>query len=90
MSITAAPNWYPANSQYLMTSIDRICIALEDYIARKNNQPPSAKPDIESALIAAAANLPAPSALDSLCITFSLSPFERDILLLCVGSSPPR
>jgi len=85
MSITATSNWYPANYQYLMASIDRICIALEHYIARKKNQPISAEPDLESALQSAAANLSAPSALDQLCITFSLSPFERDILLLCVG-----
>jgi hypothetical protein len=44
MSITATSNWYPANYQYLMTSIDRICIALEHYIARKKNQPISAEP----------------------------------------------
>ena len=29
--------------------------------------------------------LPAPSALDSLCAAFGLSPFERDVLLLCAG-----
>ncbi|HEY9653312.1 MAG TPA: ATP-binding protein [Coleofasciculaceae cyanobacterium] len=85
MSITVNPNWYQANYQYLMTSIDRICQVLEGYIARKKNQPISAEPDLESALIAAANNLPTPSALDKLCSTFSLSPFERDILLLCVG-----
>lgn len=85
MSITVNSNWYQANYQYLMASIDRICQVLEHYIARKKNQPISAEPDIESALISAANNLPAPSALDQLCITFNLSPFERDILLLCVG-----
>src|SRR5207248_2505179 len=29
--------------------------------------------------------LPAPSALEQLCAAFSLSPFERDVLLLCAG-----
>lgn len=33
----------------------------------------------------AAEKLPAPSALDSLCATFGLSEFERDLLLLCAG-----
>ncbi len=31
------------------------------------------------------ATLPAPSALDTLCEAFALSPFERDVLLLCAG-----
>ncbi|MBD0326004.1 MAG: ATP-binding protein [Pyrinomonadaceae bacterium] len=33
----------------------------------------------------AAKALPAPSALDHLCAALSLSPFERDVLLLCAG-----
>jgi hypothetical protein len=33
----------------------------------------------------AARALPAPPALDSLCDAFGLSPFERDVLLLCAG-----
>jgi len=85
MSITATSDWYQANYQYLMTSVDRVCQALEQYIARKQNQPISPVPELESALQAAAANLSAPSALDQLGITFNLSSFERDILLLCVG-----
>jgi AAA+ superfamily predicted ATPase len=68
-----------------MASVDRVCQALEQYIARKQNQPISPVPDLESALQAAAVNLSAPSALDQLGITFNLSSFERDILLLCVG-----
>ena len=39
------------------------------------------------ALADAAARLPAPSALESLCAAFRLSPFERDILLLCAGGA---
>jgi AAA+ superfamily predicted ATPase len=85
MSITATSDWYQANYQYLMASVDRVCQALEQYIARKQNQPISPVPDLESALQAAAVNLSAPSALDQLGITFNLSSFERDILLLCVG-----
>jgi hypothetical protein len=37
------------------------------------------------ALDEAAAALPAPAALDRLCDAFGLSPFERDVLLLCAG-----
>ena len=33
----------------------------------------------------AASAMPAPSALDHLCVSLSLSPFERDVLLLCAG-----
>ncbi|MDQ3254699.1 MAG: ATP-binding protein, partial [Acidobacteriota bacterium] len=34
---------------------------------------------------AAADAMPAPAAIDTLCATFGLSPFERDVLLLCAG-----
>jgi hypothetical protein len=85
MSVTTSPNWYAANFQYLLKSIDRIYQRLEAEIAHQTNQPQPSRPDIELALRAAAANLPAPSALDKLCITFGLKPFERDILLLCVA-----
>jgi hypothetical protein len=39
----------------------------------------------EQALQAANAAMPAPAALDTLCSHFGLSPFERDVLLLCAG-----
>ena len=39
----------------------------------------------EQALHDATRSLPAPSALDSLCAAFGLSPFECDVLLLCAG-----
>jgi hypothetical protein len=45
---------------------------------------PSPDPD-EQALEDARRQLSAPPALDVLCAAFDLSPFERDILLLCAG-----
>ncbi len=40
---------------------------------------------MRAALEAAAAIMPATSALEQLCSTFNLTNFERDVLLLCVG-----
>lgn len=85
MNSTTSLNWYQANYQYLMASIDRIGRTIEEYIAQKTNKPIPTSSDIESALAAAAENLPSPSALDTLCNLFKLSAFERDILLLCAG-----
>jgi shikimate kinase len=48
----------------------------------------TAQPDSEAVqrnLDEAASAMPAPAALDHLCEVFSLSPFERDVLLMCAG-----
>ncbi|HEY0100568.1 MAG TPA: ATP-binding protein [Pyrinomonadaceae bacterium] len=44
-----------------------------------------AEDETERRLREAAEALPAPAALDSLCEAFGLSPFERDVLLMCAG-----
>src|SRR5262249_15736222 len=44
-----------------------------------------AQEDIQQGLAELASHMPAPSALTVLCETFDLSPFERDMLLLCAG-----
>ena len=43
------------------------------------------KADAAVDIEAVAAHMPAPAALDTLCEVFSLSPFERDVLLLSAG-----
>ncbi len=66
-------NWYQANSESLLREIDRIRKILENYIEGKENQPSVTNLVSET------------SALAQVCIKFNLSPFERDILLLCAG-----
>ena len=91
-------NWTEANQRYLMTRLQFVRLALERHGSRvrltqgdgdeklEPEQPPQASFDEVSQLIdRAAAALPAPAALDHLCDAFSLSPFERDLLLLCAG-----
>ena len=63
-------NWTEANQRYLMSALDTVRAALE---GRAPVQ------------ISAAEEMTPPSALDTLCKVFGLSPFERAVLLMCAG-----
>lgn len=78
-------NWYEANYRYLLTAVEGVRQRLAHHAAHPENQLSSDFLEIQSALEAAAAALPAPSALERLGTLFGLSSFERDLLLLCVG-----
>jgi hypothetical protein len=82
-------SWHEANQQYLMAELTAVRRALDRYEAQTvtERRMPDESPDrpeqdmirpIQSAM-------PAPAALDTLCATFGLSPFERAVLLLCAG-----
>ncbi|MBE9047734.1 ATP-binding protein [Pleurocapsales cyanobacterium LEGE 10410] len=67
-------DWQRFNQKYLMASLSQI----HQLLAAKAGQEIAAneiQPESEI-----------PSALEQLCLTFGLSTFERDILLLCAGS----
>jgi len=84
MNISTLSNRYQANFQNLLTSVDRVRQLLKNHISRLQEQ--SAQTESEQQF--APESVPTqsiPSALEQLCTLFSLSPFERDILLLCVG-----
>lgn len=84
MIIRSTDYWYKANFHYLITAAVKVCRVLERYIAHQQNQ--SIEPVLEEPLIAeVAAAMSPPPALEQLCATFNLSPFERDILLLCIS-----
>jgi hypothetical protein len=87
MSAATTSNWYEANQRYLMARLSVVREALTRHAARAQDIPEEEGQDeaTEQALLEAARSLPAPSALDSLCAAFALSPFERDVLLLCAG-----
>jgi hypothetical protein len=80
-------NWLVANHDYLAASLSVLRCGLERYLAdlngisEKNAEYESAKQKQQEA----AKELPAPSALETLCSIFGLSSFERDVLLLCAG-----
>ena len=85
MPTATTSTWYEANSSYLFLAAEQVHQVLKSYLAQRQNQPPEPSPDMHCALDATVAAMSEPPALDHLCTTFNLSPFERDILLLCVA-----
>jgi hypothetical protein len=83
--------WHSANQRYLIARLAMIRTALTRHAARANGAADGEAPADETAsnadamLDEATRALLAPAALDTLCAAFSLSPFERDVLLMCAG-----
>ncbi len=71
-------DWNQANDRYLSAALDRVRALVAG---------PEAAADCAAADCAAADAFPedAPPALETLCATFGLSPFERDVLVLAAG-----
>ena len=83
-------HWIEANQRYLSAQLARVRAMLEGQasILKAANPPPETTAggiDAETDWEQAAVSMPAPAALDNLCAIFGLSPFERDVLLLCAG-----
>jgi SpoVK/Ycf46/Vps4 family AAA+-type ATPase len=80
-------NWIEANQHYLLAALSPVRNALKRFIepmqsdAEAEKQEGASQEVLEEALSA----MPAPPALANLCAAIGLSPFERDILLLCAG-----
>lgn len=74
-------DWLSMNQHYLVRALAEVRHVLERHAEADLAVEADAVPDEP---VNAAANL-APPALESLCSAFSLSPFERDILLMCAG-----
>jgi len=87
MSITAITNWHEANQRYLMAALAEVRQTLERHAARSQDAPQAVEPDwaAQQTLREAAAAMPAPPALETLCEMFGLAPFERKVVLLCAG-----
>jgi hypothetical protein len=79
VSITDANHWREANQRFLISTLARVRKALERHAGtppeERDDTPPS-EPDVA---------MPVPAALETLCAAFDLSPFERDVLLMCAG-----
>ncbi|MBD1832605.1 ATP-binding protein [Cyanobacteria bacterium FACHB-472] len=84
MNISALSNRYQANFQNLLASVNRVRQLLENHISRLQQQSAQAESEQQLAPESVAAES-IPEALEQLCTIFNLSPFERDILLLCAG-----
>lgn len=75
-------SWQIANRRYLRGALDLVHAHLASGAGVSGaTDAAAAQREIEEA----AAELPAPSALDTVCASFSLSPFERDLLLMVAG-----
>lgn len=87
MSATVTNNWLEANQRYLTVALGIVRGMLDRHAAGPGDTLQKDEPirAAEADLPELAASMPAPPALDMLCASFGLSPFERDILLLCAG-----
>jgi hypothetical protein len=86
-TLTADTDWLQANQDYLTKSLAVVRGALERYAKYTKNTQEADEEDNNSQVDPreAADDMPAPAAIEMLCIAFNLSPFERDVLLLCAG-----
>ena len=80
-------NWVDENQRYLSVALSLVRDALKRYIADQFDPMEAEEPreDVQQVLDELEASMSAPAALTELCETFGLSPFERDVLLLCAG-----
>ncbi|MFI5177526.1 MAG: ATP-binding protein [Vicinamibacterales bacterium] len=92
MSGRPTAGWNDANQRYLMAAVGVVRESLERHVARvegrsgEHGQPgPLSDSAATQELKDAAADMPSPSALDVVCEVFALTPFARDLLVLCAG-----
>jgi hypothetical protein len=71
-----AHSWAEANQRYLSAQLARIRAVLEKHAGKGTGERSGTEPRMEGQQAAA---------LETLCQLFDLSPFERDLLLLCAG-----
>jgi len=82
-------NWQEANKRYLMASIGIIRSVLEYHVKPDNEDVAKKDTDVHALTEKcerARDSMPSAAALDVLVTNFGLSPFERDLLLMCAGT----
>lgn len=84
MTVGLTHDWYEANQDYLVAVLAESRGYLQQYSAPDHPISQSSE-EIQSQLQTALLALPSPAALDVLCNAFSLSSFERQLLVLCAG-----
>ena len=84
---TIIDDWFESNQRYIKAALSVVSCNLKQHVDNlQNNEYAGQKTDdIYNDLKETASAMPAPPALETLCIMFGLTPFERDILLLCAG-----
>jgi len=78
MEMQEKDNWYEANRRYLLTALAHLRAIMEQPEQDDGG-------DAQQSLEKAAGKMSQPPTLETLCHIFSLSPFERNVLLLCAG-----
>ncbi len=82
---TATASWIEANQRHLSAAVAAVRVALERQIARVKGELAGAPDGVAPLPDAATGVRSSPPALDLLCAAFGLSPFERDVLVLCAA-----
>jgi len=86
--VNAVPSdsWHEANQRYLVAALAAVRAALEQHAHSRQNPPePGEQGEQTRTVQEAAGSMSAPPALETLCAVFGLTPFERDLLLMCAG-----
>jgi len=81
MKTVRTPSWFESNQRYLTLMLARIRAMLE----RRAGLESAAELTEDGVMNGIAAGMTSPPAIESVCKLFGLSPFERDVLLLCAG-----
>src|SRR6266516_2630383 len=90
---TTTSTWQADNQRYLSMALNAVRTILDHHLTSMREGEHGRDSSVVQSLAAidldalhdAALKMSAPPALETLCALFSLSPFERDILLLCAG-----
>jgi SpoVK/Ycf46/Vps4 family AAA+-type ATPase len=77
--------WSEANQRYLMATLREVRLLLERYARQLKSEESIPEPTAKQEAAETSADMTAPPALETLCEIFGLSPFERQVLLLCAG-----
>ncbi len=87
MTTAIAASWVEANQRYLTARMALVRAHLGRHAASAEDAGAAIQDEraAEAAVREAAEAMPAPAALDTLCEAFDLSPFERDVLIMCAG-----
>jgi hypothetical protein len=87
MTANTENNWPEANQRYLMESLGRVRSLLEQYAAHvpENDSHAESQDSLQSERQVQQNEMSSPPALETLCEIFSLSSFERQLLLMCAG-----
>ena len=85
MSEPPVRTWEEANQTCLMAALSEVRATIEKLLSRPQAQGTAEAPTALTSAEEVRASMPAPPALETLCATFSLTSFERKILLMCAG-----